>query len=103
LKRSPNPVFRVIFPDIHKVRMAQARADVRSALLAAALNVQLNGRDALKNHIDPVARTPFEYSAFAGGFELRSPWKVDEGLRAKWQLDDRLSKPITLTVGLRGR
>jgi hypothetical protein len=103
MKRSGNPVFRMIYPSVHKVRMAQARAEVRSALLATALDVQLDGRDALKNHADPVAGGTFEYSTFEGGFELRSPWKVDDALRAKWQLDDRLSKPITLTVGLRGK
>ena len=103
MKQSGNPVFRVIFPAIHKVRMAEARALVRRALLAAALDVQSNGREALKNHADPVVGGPFEYVAFEGGFELRSPWKVDDALRAKWELDDRLSKPITLTVGRRGK
>jgi hypothetical protein len=37
-----------------------------------------------------VAGGPFEYSAFDGGFELRSKWKLDD-------------KPPTLTVGRRGK
>jgi hypothetical protein len=100
-KVAGNPVSRLIFPAVEKVRCAQARADIRRALLAAALAVQLDGRDALKNHPDPVVGGPFEYIAFAGGFELRSNWKVDEKLRAKWKLDERLAQPVGLTVGRR--
>jgi hypothetical protein len=103
MQQSGNPVFRLLYPAVQKVRMAQARADVRRALLATALDIQLYGRDALKNHADPVAGKPFAYSTFEGGFELSSPWKVDDALRTKWELDDRLSQPITLTVGLRGK
>jgi hypothetical protein len=55
-----------------------------SALLAAALDVQLKGHDALKNHLDPVTGAMFEYVAVAGGFALRSTWKVDDALRTKW-------------------
>lgn len=90
MKRAGNPVFKVFFPAIPKCRKAQARADVRRALLSAALDVQLNGRDALKNHPDPVVGGPFEYVASQGGFELRSNWKPDD-------------KPLALTIGLRGK
>ncbi|HEV3118430.1 MAG TPA: hypothetical protein VGY58_15380 [Gemmataceae bacterium] len=103
MKRSGNPVFRMIYPAIYKVRLAQARIDVRRALLAAAFDVQLDGRDALKNHADPVVGTPFEYAPFEGGFQLRSPWKVNDESRTKWQLDERLANPIALTVGVRGK
>jgi hypothetical protein len=89
-KRAGNPVFQAFFPAILNVRRAQARADVRHALLAAALAVQLDGRDALKNHPDPVMGGPFEYVPFAGGFELRS------------ELKGQGDKPVALTVGRRG-
>ncbi|HVC97929.1 MAG TPA: hypothetical protein VND64_29935 [Pirellulales bacterium] len=89
-KRAGNPVFKAFFPPLVKVRRTQARADVRRALLTAALAVQLEGRDALKNHPDPVVGGPFEYVTLAGGFELRSNFKDDD-------------QPLTLTVGLRGK
>jgi hypothetical protein len=89
--RAGNPVFKVFFPALVNVRRAQARADVRRALLSAAIAVRLDGRDALKNHPDPVVGGPFEYVAFDGGFELRS------------QLKGRDDKPLTLTVGRRGK
>jgi hypothetical protein len=91
MRQAGNPVFKVFFPAMPKARQAQARAEVRRALFAAALAVQLDGRDALKNHPDPVAGGPFEYVAFEGGFELRSKFKG---------ADD---KPVTLSVGQRGK
>src|SRR5262249_12971153 len=89
-KRAGNPLFQAFFPALPKLRRAQARADVRRALLDAAIDVRLNGRDALKDHPDPVAGAPYEYVEFAGGFELRSAYTQD-------------GKPLTLTVGRRGR
>jgi len=86
-KQAGNPVFKVFFPAVVKVRQAQARADVHRALLSAALAVRLDGRDALKKHPDPVVGGPFEYVAFKGGFELRSKLKGRDG------------KPVALTVG----
>jgi hypothetical protein len=91
-KQAGNPVYKVFFPALANVRRAQARADVRRALLSAAIAVQLDGRDALKNHPDPVAGGPFEYVAFEGGFELRSNSK----------LMGRNDKPVVLIVGRRG-
>jgi hypothetical protein len=91
LKQARNPVFQVFFPALVNMRRAQARADVRRALLAAALAVQLDGRDALKNHLDPVAGGPFEYVGFEGGYELRSKVK------------GRDDNPLALTIGRRGR
>ncbi len=90
-QQSGNPVFKVFFPAIPKCRRAQARVDVRRALLSAALAVQLDGRDALKDHPDPVVGGPFEYIAFDGGFELRSKLKGTD------------NKPVALTVGQRGK
>ena len=73
------------------LRRSQARADVRRALLATALDVQLDGPDALKNHPDPVVGGPFELVAFEGGFELRSKFKPTD------------DKPWVLIVGQRGK
>jgi hypothetical protein len=96
-----NPVFRTFTPGIIKVRHAQARADVRGALLTAAIDLQLGGReglkDALKNHPDPVVGGPFDYQEFEGWFELRSKWKL--GSRPLYRDDT----PLTLTVGRRGK
>jgi hypothetical protein len=90
-KQAGNPVFRIIFPALVKVRSRQAVIDVRRALMSAALAIRLKGHDALKNHPDPVVGGSIAYEAFDGGFELRS--KLKDG-------DDR---PVTLTVGRRGK
>jgi hypothetical protein len=88
-KLAGNPVFKVFAPVLHNVRVRQAQAEVRRALLSAALAVQLDGRDALKDHPDPVVGGPFDHVAFEGGFELRSRWKSDA------------AEPVVLTVGRR--
>jgi RNA polymerase sigma factor (sigma-70 family) len=95
------PVFKLFAPVLHNIRIRQAQADVRRALLSAALAVRLDGQDALKKHPDPLAGESFEYTAFKGGFELRSQWKPDEKLRLKWKLSESLAAPLTLTVGRR--
>jgi hypothetical protein len=100
-RQAGNQVSHWVFPALNKVYLWKVRADVRRALLSAALDVRLEGKEALKKHRDPVSGGPFEYVGFEGGFELRSKWKVDEKLRARWKLDDRLAKPVTLTVGRR--
>lgn len=89
--QADNPVFRAFFPALPKCRSAQTRAEVRRALLSAALAVQIDGREALKSHLDPVGGGPFEYVAFDGGYELRSRLKI---------ADD---KPVTLVVGMRAK
>src|SRR5262249_58907526 len=66
-RQAGNPVFKLFFPAVAKVRQSQARAEVRRALLAAAIAVQLGEPDALKTHLDPVAGGPFEYKKLAGG------------------------------------
>jgi hypothetical protein len=58
--------------------------------------VQLDGRDALKHHPDPVVGGPVDYVAFKGGFELCSKWKLDEKLSSKWGLD----RPETLVLAV---
>jgi hypothetical protein len=82
-----NPIYKVFFPALVNMRRAQARMDVRRALLTAAIAVQVDGPDALKNHPDPVIGGPFEYVANPAGFELRS------------RLKSRDDKAVTLTVG----
>jgi hypothetical protein len=88
-RQAGNPVFKLFFPAVAKVRQSQARAEVRRALLSAAFSVQLDGSDALKTHPDPVAGGPFEHTRFSGGFELRSKFGQD-------------AHPLSLTVGRRG-
>jgi hypothetical protein len=90
-KQAGNPVFKTIFPPISRMRLNQARAEVRRALLAAALDVQLDGPEALKKHPDPVIGGPFEWTPFEGGFELRSKFKPADG------------NPWALVVGRRGK
>jgi hypothetical protein len=88
-KRADNAVFRYFFPAVVKVRQAQARMEVRRALLSTALDIRQHGPDALKNHPAPVVGGPFEHVPSDGGFELRSTLKGTDG------------KPLTLTVGRR--
>ena len=88
-KQLGNPVFDLLFPAINKVFRAKERSDVYRALFSAALAVQIEGRDALKTHIDPVGGGAFEQVPFDGGYELRSKLKRDD------------NRPVTLTVGRR--
>jgi hypothetical protein len=90
-KVADNPVFNTFFPAVTHLRRSVALADVRRALLATALDVQLNGPDALKKHTDPVVGGPFELVPFEGGFELRSKFMVTN------------DKPWVLVVGQRGK
>jgi hypothetical protein len=87
-----NPVSRAIFPAIGQCRLAQARLDLRRAMLAAAFAIQIQGSDALKDHPDPVVGGSFEYQVVNGGFQLRSRFK-SPGPSAK---------SVTLTVGRPG-
>jgi hypothetical protein len=100
-KQSGNPVFRELAAFFPKMRWFTARAELRRALLSAALAVQLDGPDALKNHPDPLTGGPFEHAAFEGGFELRSKFRLSERMQSKLELDERSAQPQTLTVGLR--
>jgi hypothetical protein len=101
IKLAANPMYKRFVPAIIRCRWHQAQADVRRALLSAALDVQLDGRDTLKDRLDPVAGSPFDYVAFEGGFELRSKWRLDEKQRSKWGLDR--TETLVLTVGRRAK
>jgi RNA polymerase sigma factor (sigma-70 family) len=100
-KLARNPMMELFGPVLEGIRLRQARADVRRALLSAALDVRLAGKDALKKHADPETGELFEHVAFPGGFALRSKWKLDDKLRSKWKLDESFTGPLTLTVGRR--
>ena len=41
------------------------------ALLSTALDITIEGADAVKRHADPVAGGPFGYVLFEGALELR--------------------------------
>jgi hypothetical protein len=88
-QNAANPLLPLIVPSVSNVRRAQARSDIRRALLETAIDMQLHGRDALKNHTDPVTHTTFEFGETPGGFELRSTWKQ--------------TPPLTLEVGNRSQ
>jgi hypothetical protein len=102
-RQAGNPVFKALFPAFGSMRWLQARADVRRALLSAAIDVQLHGPTALKDHPDPVAGGSFEYAAFPNGFELRSKLQLDEPIRSKLRVAKHDTMPLTLTVGRRGK
>jgi hypothetical protein len=89
-RQARNPVFTAIFSSMERIRGQQAAIELHRALLSAAVDVRLTGRDALKRHPDPILGGTFQSVAFNGGFELRSKWKQGE-------------KPVALVVGLRGR
>jgi hypothetical protein len=83
-----NPAFPLLFSAYPRIRLAQARAEVRRALLAAAVDVQIHGRDAVKNHPDPGRdRGALDYSPLDSGFVLRSKLEGGDG------------KPLAITVG----
>lgn len=96
-----NPLFRVCFPALDHMRLAQARSDIYRAMLAAALAIEVDGPAALEHHLDPVAGGAFEYATLDGGFELRSRWLLDERRLARRKLDKSFNKPLVLVVGQR--
>ena len=83
-----NPIFKLFFPAVSKVRRAEARLQARQALRKAALAILIDGADAAKTQRDPFGDGPFEYIPFDGGFELRSKFKAQD-------------KQASLTVGRR--
>jgi hypothetical protein len=90
-KMKGNPIFQFLAPALGKCRQADARLQTRRALMKAALAVLRDGPDVLKNHPDPFGDGPFAYDGFEGGFVLRAKMKLPDG------------KPMTLTVGQRGK
>ncbi|MDB5329580.1 MAG: hypothetical protein JWP03_731 [Phycisphaerales bacterium] len=84
-----DPWGKMMLPDFAKVYDKHMSAEVRIAMLRAAVAVQEGGPDALKTIKDPAGGGTFEHHATPGGFELRSKFAVD-------------GKPVTLTVGPSG-
>jgi hypothetical protein len=99
-KLGANPMYKMWAPAIISCRWRQAEADIRRALLSAAVAVQEGGIHALKTHPDPVLGGPFEYVPFAGGFELRSKWPDEKSLA---QRNRGRPEPLVLVVGRRGK
>jgi hypothetical protein len=67
-----NPVARQFTPALPRLRWAEAYEQTRRSLLRAAIAVQLDGPEALTQHIDPFDKKPFTYLAVDGGFRLES-------------------------------
>jgi hypothetical protein len=100
-KLAGNPVYKVFAPVVHQVRVRQARADVRRALLEAAIAVRLDGPAALGGHADPVVGGPFvERIAREGGFELRSRCRPEEEWHVPLEPPD--DEALILRVGRQG-
>jgi hypothetical protein len=85
-KAMQGPLAEQLLPSITRTGYLQAQARAKTAMLKAAIKVQLKGPDALKSIKDPYGDGPFRYRATKKGFELRSKLRVD-------------GRPVTLTVG----
>jgi hypothetical protein len=87
-RHAANAAFPMLFSAYPKIRQAQARAEVRRALLAAAIDVRIRGREAVLSHHDPAdADRPLEYLPAGRGYQVRSRLKGADG------------KPLSLIVG----
>jgi len=91
-----NIVIKTMAPALQHCRLTEARYEARRKLLNAAIAVQLEGQQALKSHPDPFGNGPFEYSAFDGGFELKSKLKLQKG-------KDNAEIPMSLVIGKRNK
>jgi hypothetical protein len=100
-KLGANPLYKMWAPPIISCRWREAEADIRRALLSAAVAVQEGGIHTLKTHPDPVLDGPFEYVPFVGGFELRSKWRPDE--KSLSQRNRGRPEPLVLIVGRPGK
>jgi hypothetical protein len=86
--RKSNPLAALMLPALPSALEYLDRADLRLALLQAAVAVVQEGPDAVKRFKDPMGDGPFEYKALPDGFELKSKRIVGK-------------EPVALTV--RGR
>jgi len=84
-KYANDPWGKMMLPDYSKIYGRQVSAEVRLAMLRAAIAVVESGQDALKNFPDPAGHAPFRYESQGNGFELQSSLTVD-------------GKPVTLSV-----
>lgn len=76
---------KMILPNYSKAYDRDKSAEVRLAMLRAAIAVVETGQDALKNINDPAGHAPFQYKSEGNGFELESSLTVE-------------GKPVTLKV-----
>lgn len=77
-----------MFPALAKCHQLESRLLCRRALLAAAIAIQLDGKEAFKTHPDNYRNGPFAYEPLEGGYVLQSKLRVQD-------------KPVSLTVGKR--
>jgi hypothetical protein len=73
----PNKLARMLFPNVSKARHTELGIATRTAMLLAAIELQLHGNDAFQRVSDPLGNGPFQLTPFAGedgraGFELDS-------------------------------
>lgn len=83
-----NMLFQILTPRVERVMRVRRLDQARRAMLRAAIAVQHDGPERLKEDkfADPFGGGPFEYRKTSGGFELRS--KLTHS-----------GKPVTLAVG----
>lgn len=84
-----NPLGEFLVPDLASIRRTTAKYACWQALLQTAIDVQLQGKDALKHNPDPFGNGPFQMIEFPGGFMLSSKLRYPNGV------------PMSLTVGIR--
>jgi hypothetical protein len=95
-KVGKNPLIRAMgIPAFNEEYDEQAVGRCRLALLKAGIDVLTRGQPALADHSDPYGKGPFGYTAFAGGFELRSRLAVPAGAKERLVL--------SLDFGLRSK
>jgi hypothetical protein len=82
-----NPIAKFVFPDVEAIYHANAIHSCHQLLLAAAIDIQINGKSRLQAHQDPYGDGPFELVSIAnakdsvGGlsYRLRSSLKQKGG------------------------
>jgi hypothetical protein len=84
--QAENKLAKEVLPAVDHVMASRRRADVRLAMLKAAIAIVQHGPDTVKETKDPFGDGPFEYKATNGGFELKSKLTIKD-------------QPVTLVVG----
>ncbi|MEO6436959.1 MAG: hypothetical protein ABIP55_14530 [Tepidisphaeraceae bacterium] len=88
LPEGPTRAFAsIVAPAIKPLRVPMAAAEAHEAMLRTAIDVVVNGPEAVKRSRDPFGTGSFTYRALPGGFELTSKLKARGG------------RPVTLQVG----
>jgi hypothetical protein len=71
-KQETNPFAKLVLPALDRVYEAGERTQAKRAMLQAAQEVVVGGREKLKTIRDPFGDGPLEYRALKQGFELTS-------------------------------